>query len=129
LRRRMTEDLIRRALTENRTVQAVYHNVQSLKHRIPQVGGRSPRPNRYRNRADARGWGAFAPSEPRTHVRGHVVCRGYSGHGGGRWRDRGRDHASSDRGPDGVTANLARQCDRFSVMHPCLHCGGTRRLC
>src|SRR5262249_44345153 len=28
---------IRRALAENRTVQAAYHNVQSLKHRIPQV--------------------------------------------------------------------------------------------
>jgi outer membrane protein, heavy metal efflux system len=28
---------IRRALVENRTVQAAYHNVQSLKHRIPQV--------------------------------------------------------------------------------------------
>jgi outer membrane protein TolC len=31
------EAFIRRALTENRTVQAAYHNVQSLKHRIPQV--------------------------------------------------------------------------------------------
>jgi len=29
--------LIRRALAENRTVQAAYHNVQSLKNRIPQV--------------------------------------------------------------------------------------------
>jgi outer membrane protein, heavy metal efflux system len=29
--------LIRRALAENRTVQAAYHNVQSLKERIPQV--------------------------------------------------------------------------------------------
>ncbi|ODT98480.1 MAG: hypothetical protein ABS79_05795 [Planctomycetes bacterium SCN 63-9] len=29
--------LIRRALAENRTVQAAYHNVQSLRHRIPQV--------------------------------------------------------------------------------------------
>ena len=28
---------IRRALAENRTVQAAYHNVQALKHRIPQV--------------------------------------------------------------------------------------------
>jgi outer membrane protein, heavy metal efflux system len=28
---------IRRALGENRTVQAAYHNVQSLRHRIPQV--------------------------------------------------------------------------------------------
>jgi len=28
---------IRRALAENRTVQAAYHNVQSLRHRIPQV--------------------------------------------------------------------------------------------
>ena len=28
---------IRRALAENRTVQAAFHNVQSLKHRIPQV--------------------------------------------------------------------------------------------
>ena len=28
---------IRRALVENRTVQAAYHNVQSLRHRIPQV--------------------------------------------------------------------------------------------
>jgi outer membrane protein TolC len=28
---------IRRALAENRTIQAAYHNVQSLKHRIPQV--------------------------------------------------------------------------------------------
>ena len=28
---------IRRALAENRTVQAAYHNVQSLKERIPQV--------------------------------------------------------------------------------------------
>jgi outer membrane protein, heavy metal efflux system len=28
---------IRRAIAENRTVQAAYHNVQSLKHRIPQV--------------------------------------------------------------------------------------------
>ncbi len=28
---------IRRALAENRTVQAAYHNVESLKHRIPQV--------------------------------------------------------------------------------------------
>jgi outer membrane protein TolC len=28
---------IRRALAENRTVQAAYHNVQSLKHRVPQV--------------------------------------------------------------------------------------------
>jgi outer membrane protein, heavy metal efflux system len=28
---------IRRALAQNRTVQAAYHNVQSLKHRIPQV--------------------------------------------------------------------------------------------
>ena len=28
---------IRRALAENRTVQAAYHNVQSLKHRIPQA--------------------------------------------------------------------------------------------
>jgi outer membrane protein TolC len=28
---------IRRALLENRTVQAAFHNVQSLKHRIPQV--------------------------------------------------------------------------------------------
>ena len=28
---------IRRALVENRTVQAAYHNVESLKHRIPQV--------------------------------------------------------------------------------------------
>ncbi len=28
---------IRRALAENRTVQAAYHNVQSLKYRIPQV--------------------------------------------------------------------------------------------
>ena len=31
------DDLIRRALTENRTVQAAFHNLQSLKHRIPQV--------------------------------------------------------------------------------------------
>jgi outer membrane protein TolC len=31
------EVFIHRALTENRTVQAAYHNVQSLKHRIPQV--------------------------------------------------------------------------------------------
>src|SRR5947209_628494 len=31
------DPLIRRALAENRTVQAAYHNVQSLKHRIPQV--------------------------------------------------------------------------------------------
>jgi outer membrane protein TolC len=29
--------LIHRALAENRTVQAAYHNVQSLRHRIPQV--------------------------------------------------------------------------------------------
>jgi outer membrane protein, heavy metal efflux system len=29
--------LIRRALSENRTVQAAYHNVQSLRHRVPQV--------------------------------------------------------------------------------------------
>ncbi|HEV3163248.1 MAG TPA: TolC family protein [Isosphaeraceae bacterium] len=29
--------LIRRALAENRTVQAAYHNVQSLRHRFPQV--------------------------------------------------------------------------------------------
>ena len=28
---------IRRALVENRTVQAAYHNVQSLRHRVPQV--------------------------------------------------------------------------------------------
>ena len=28
---------IRRALIENRTVQAAYHNVQSLRHRVPQV--------------------------------------------------------------------------------------------
>lgn len=28
---------IRRALAENRTVQAAYHNVQSLRHRVPQV--------------------------------------------------------------------------------------------
>ena len=28
---------IRRALSENRTVQAAYHNVESLKHRLPQV--------------------------------------------------------------------------------------------
>lgn len=28
---------IRRALAENRTVQAAYHNVESLKHRLPQV--------------------------------------------------------------------------------------------
>jgi outer membrane protein TolC len=28
---------VRRALAENRTVQAAFHNVQSLKHRIPQV--------------------------------------------------------------------------------------------
>lgn len=33
----MIDDLIRRALAENRTVQAAYHNVQSLRHRIPQV--------------------------------------------------------------------------------------------
>jgi outer membrane protein, heavy metal efflux system len=31
------DDLIRRALAENRTVQAAYHNVLSLKERIPQV--------------------------------------------------------------------------------------------
>ncbi len=31
------EAFIQRALAENRTVQAAYHNVQSLKHRIPQV--------------------------------------------------------------------------------------------
>ncbi len=31
------EVYIRRALAENRTVQAAYHNVQSLKYRIPQV--------------------------------------------------------------------------------------------
>jgi cobalt-zinc-cadmium efflux system outer membrane protein len=31
------DGLIHRALTENRTVQAAYHNVQSLKQRIPQV--------------------------------------------------------------------------------------------
>ena len=31
------EAFIHRALAENRTVQAAYHNVQSLKHRIPQV--------------------------------------------------------------------------------------------
>ena len=31
------EVFIARALAENRTVQAAYHNVQSLKHRIPQV--------------------------------------------------------------------------------------------
>jgi outer membrane protein TolC len=29
--------LIRRALVENRTVQAAYHNVEALRHRIPQV--------------------------------------------------------------------------------------------
>src|SRR5947209_14313955 len=28
---------IRRALAENRTVQAAYHNVRSLRHRVPQV--------------------------------------------------------------------------------------------
>ena len=31
------EAFIARALAENRTVQAAYHNVQSLKHRLPQV--------------------------------------------------------------------------------------------
>ena len=31
------DDFIRRALAENRTVQAAYHNVMSLKERIPQV--------------------------------------------------------------------------------------------
>jgi outer membrane protein TolC len=31
------DDCIRRALTENRTVQAAYHNVESLRYRIPQV--------------------------------------------------------------------------------------------
>jgi outer membrane protein TolC len=31
------DSLIRRALAENRTVQAAYHNVQSLRYRIPQV--------------------------------------------------------------------------------------------
>ena len=31
------EAFIRRALAENRTVQAAYHNVQSLKYRLPQV--------------------------------------------------------------------------------------------
>ncbi len=31
------ETFIRRALAENRTVQAAYHNVQSLKYRLPQV--------------------------------------------------------------------------------------------
>src|SRR5262245_46120209 len=31
------EALIHRALQENRTVQAAYHNVLSLRHRIPQV--------------------------------------------------------------------------------------------
>src|SRR5262249_36928630 len=31
------EVFIERALAENRTVQAAYHNVESLKHRLPQV--------------------------------------------------------------------------------------------
>ena len=31
------EAFVARALAENRTVQAAYHNVQSLKHRLPQV--------------------------------------------------------------------------------------------
>lgn len=31
------DGLIRRAIAENRTVQAAFHNLQSLKHRIPQV--------------------------------------------------------------------------------------------
>jgi outer membrane protein TolC len=34
---RPVDDFIRRALAENRTVQAAFHNVQSLRHRIPQV--------------------------------------------------------------------------------------------
>jgi hypothetical protein len=50
----------------------------------------------FRNRADALGWRAFAPSEPRTHVRGHLrgrvtamaVCREMVVHG------RTRDHGS-----------------------------------
>jgi outer membrane protein TolC len=31
------EEYVRRALVENRTIQAAFHNVQALKHRIPQV--------------------------------------------------------------------------------------------
>ncbi len=34
---RSLDQYIRRALAENRTVQAAYHNVQSLRHRVPQV--------------------------------------------------------------------------------------------
>lgn len=34
---RPVDDFIRRALAENRTVQAAYYNVMALKHRIPQV--------------------------------------------------------------------------------------------
>lgn len=34
---RPVDDYIRRALAENRTVQAAFHNVQSLRYRIPQV--------------------------------------------------------------------------------------------
>ena len=48
------EVFIRRALAENRTVQAAYHNVQSLKYRLPQVTALddpSPRTSFSRSRA------------------------------------------------------------------------------